>query len=157
MQTGFDYVLKEHQLTLIAIARQYEWLTFSWEDLYHDLVLYVVERLDTYKGKMLNMNSLVTLLARRCVNDKVKTFYNRKEKIAYVPFIDDIFKVYAFEDVRLLDMDMQQIDKVIKSFLLDCASIGKAKARKVHCLTSFEADFYLEQARELLKDYEGMV
>lgn len=154
MEKGFDYVIQNHSTTLAVLARQYKWLTFSWEDLYHDLVIYVVERLETYKGKMTNMNSLVTLLARRSINDKVKTFYNRKEKVRYVPFTAEYVATLEFDEVCLLDLDMAQLDSFVQIFLRDLATLGRDAACRAHRLTQLEADFYVEQARILLKDYE---
>ena len=41
MQKGMDYLLREHDITLRTLAKNYKWLVQGeWEDLYHDLLVW---------------------------------------------------------------------------------------------------------------------
>lgn len=163
MQKGMDYLLREHDITLRTLAKNYRWLVQGeWEDLYHDLLVSCTESLEKYKGKMENMNSLVTLLAKRYIHDSVREFYSEiktsyslddENFVEKTPISSVTVEVFEVEE-SFFFMDFDLMDEEIKKFIAYSAIYGYKKALVDLKVERKVASNFIERAKKLLSDYQ---
>jgi hypothetical protein len=160
MQKGMDYLLREHDITLRTLAKNYKWLVGnSWQDLYHDLLISVTESLEKYKGNMTNMNSLVTLLARRYIHDCVREHYNGAAGAFCVDIDSDVLETCVSIEVITVEesfffMDFDLMDEEIKKFIAYSAIYGYKKALVDLKVERKVASSFIRRAKKLLSDYQ---
>lgn len=149
------YLIEEHELTLISRARKYAWLSDSWEDVYHDLLPWVARCLSTYSGKMVNMNSLVTMITNRTIHEMCRNYYSRKvQEVGFDSFVE--IMVVDVQD-SMFELDIETLDKDLKEYLLLVMSgVTRIDMIKKHGYPSDILDYLNEKAKEFLADYFGI-
>jgi len=96
-------VLRDNDRVFTYYARRFQWIE-SEEDLYQDLILYVIESYHAYTGNMTNYNSLTTLFVRRRINALI-----RRQKTLPTSFIED---APAPEHENKIDLFVHVLDNV---------------------------------------------
>lgn len=149
------YLIEEHELTLISRARKYAWLSDSWEDVYHDLLPWVARCLSTYSGKMVNMNSLVTMITNRTIHEMCRNYYYRKvQEIGFDSFVE--IMVVDVED-SMFELDMEILDKDLKEYLLLVMSgVTRIDMIKKYGYSTVVFEYLNDKAKEFLADYFGI-
>lgn len=149
------YLIEEHELTLISRARKYAWLSDSWEDVYHDLLPWVARCLSTYSGKMVNMNSLVTMITNRTIHEMCRNYYYRKvQEVGFDSFVE--IMVVDVED-SMFELDMEILDKDLKEYLLLVMSgVTRIDMIKKYGYSTVVFEYLNDKAKEFLADYFGI-
>lgn len=163
MQKGMDYLLREHDITLRTLAKNYKWLVQGeWEDLYHDLLVWCTIGLEKYTGKMENMNSLVSLMARQGVHEMVKVYYkgiktsyslDDENFVEKTPLSSVTVEVFEVEE-SFFFMDFDLMDEEIKKFIAYSAIYGYKKALVDLKVERKVASNFIERAKKFLSDYQ---
>lgn len=121
MRTTFDYLIKEHNTTLKSLARRYRWLDTE-EDLYQELLCSVANSLERYTGNMCNMNSLVTLLAKRHIRIMCRVFYKNQHVVFDDSAVESalssgvVLEEYEI-DTRLFMLEIAELDGILKQYV----------------------------------------
>lgn len=149
------YLIEEHELTLISRARKYAWLSDSWEDVYHDLLPWVARCLSTYSGKMVNMNSLVTMITNRTIHEMCRNYYYRKvQEVGFDSFVE--IMVVDVQD-SMFELDMEILDKDLKEYLLLVMSgVTRIDMIKKYGYSTVVFEYLNDKAKEFLADYFGI-
>jgi len=162
----FEYLLAEHDLTLKTLARKYYWIAFSKEDLLQDLILNVAISLVGYDGKLTNMNSVVTLLAKRHINDRIQQKYAREGFCKCVDFPEKVDGVDAYcvsvgpwnvsrvsmENEVLLKLDSEKLDAEVLSFIMKASDYT---LKRIHSGDlNIRGSHFFSIAKEALSDWE---
>jgi len=155
LQECMNYLVTEHELTLISRARKYAWLSDSWEDVYHDLVPWVARCLSTYTGTMTNMNSLVTMLTNRTIHEMCRAYYAKKVHEVGMDNVVEILVVDVSDS--MFELELEFLDKDLKEYLLLVMS-GTTHREFItkHGYTHKFLQYLDQEAKEFLAGYFGI-